>query len=168
MRGGAQALEGRYDYIIVGAGTAGCVLANRLSEDPRTRVLLIEAGGSDRYHWVHIPVGYLYCIGNQRTGWRMRTSAEPGLNGRSLAYPLGKLLGGCTSINGMISMRGQAGDYGHWRELGNAGRGGWEDVLPYVMKSEDYHGGGSALHGTARSAGSPTARSVGSRSGRLT
>jgi choline dehydrogenase len=146
MRGGPPALEGRYDYVIVGAGTAGCVLANRLSEDPRTRVLLVEAGGSDRYHWVHIPVGYLYCMGNQRTDWRMRTTAEPGLNGRSLAYPLGKLLGGCTSMNGMIYMRGQAGDYDHWRELGNHGWG-WEDVLPYFVKSEDYHGGISAFHG---------------------
>lgn len=142
----AAALEGRYDYIIVGAGTAGCVLANRLTEDPATRVLLLEAGGDDRYRWVHIPVGYLYCIGNPRTDWRMTTGAEPGLNGRSLSYPLGKLLGGCTSVNGMIYMRGQASDYDHWRALGNCGWG-WDDVLPYFIKSEDHHGGASEFHG---------------------
>jgi len=139
-------LDGRYDYIIVGAGTAGCVLANRLTADPATRVLLLEAGGSDNYHWVHIPVGYLYCIGNPRTDWMMRTAVEPGLNGRSLAYPRGKLLGGCSSVNGMIYMRGQAADYDGWRQMGNAGWG-WDDVLPYFLKSEDYHGGASALHG---------------------
>ena len=128
--------EGRYDYVIVGGGTAGCVLANRLSDDPRTRVLLLEAGGRDRYPWIHIPVGYLYCMGNPRTDWMMRTEAEPGLNGRSLSYPRGKVLGGCTAINGMIYMRGQAADYDHWRQLGNAGWG-WDDVLPYFRKSED-------------------------------
>jgi choline dehydrogenase len=140
-------LEGRYDYIIVGAGTAGCVLANRLSEDPKTRVLLIEAGGSDNYHWVHIPVGYLYCIGNPRTDWMMKTAEEPGLNGRSLVYPRGKVLGGCSSVNGMIYMRGQAADYDGWRQMGNTGWG-WDDVLPYFLKSEDHHGGPSALHGS--------------------
>jgi choline dehydrogenase len=139
-------LEGRYDYIIVGAGTAGCVLANRLTADPATRVLLLEAGGSDNYHWVHIPVGYLYCIGNPRTDWMMRTAAEPGLNGRSIAYPRGKVLGGCSSVNGMIYMRGQAADYEGWRQMGNAGWG-WDDVLPYFLKSEDHHGGKTALHG---------------------
>ena len=139
-------LEGRYDYIIVGAGTAGCVLANRLTQNPRTRVLLLEAGGSDNYHWVHIPVGYLYCIGNPRTDWMMKTAAEPGLNGRSLVYPRGKVLGGCTSINGMIYMRGQAADYDGWRQMGNVGWG-WDDVLPYFLKSEDHHGGKSAMHG---------------------
>jgi choline dehydrogenase len=139
-------LDGRYDYIIVGAGTAGCVLANRLTRDPGTRVLLLEAGGSDNYHWVHIPVGYLYCIGNPRTDWMMKTAPEPGLNGRSLVYPRGRLLGGCSSVNGMIYMRGQAADYDGWRQMGNDGWG-WEDVLPYFLRSEDHHAGKSELHG---------------------
>jgi choline dehydrogenase len=138
--------EGFYDYVIVGAGTAGCVLANRLTADGRTKVLLIEAGGSDLYHWVRIPVGYLYCIGNPRTDWMMKTDAEPGLNGRSLAYPRGKVLGGCTSVNGMIYMRGQAADYDLWRQLGNPGWG-WDDVLPYFRRSEDHWSGESPLHG---------------------
>ena len=138
-------LDGDYDYIIVGAGTAGCVLANRLSADPAVRVLLLEAGKHDNYHWVHIPVGYLYCIGNPRTDWMMKTAAEPGLNGRSLVYPRGKVLGGCSSVNGMIYMRGQAADYDHWRQLGNPGWA-WEDVLPYFLKSEDHHAGDSAMH----------------------
>ena len=137
---------GRYDYVIVGGGTAGCVLANRLSQDPRTRVLLLEAGGRDTYPWIHIPVGYLYCMNNPRTDWMMRTDAEPGLNGRSLAYPRGRVLGGCTAINGMIYMRGQAADYDHWRQLGNAGWG-WDDVLPWFRKSEDNFRGASDLHG---------------------
>jgi choline dehydrogenase len=127
----------KFDYVIVGAGTAGCVLANRLSADPNTSVLLIEAGGRDDYIWIHVPVGYLYCIDNPRTDWRFRTAEEPGLNGRSLLYPRGKVLGGCSSINGMIYMRGQADDYNHWSSLGNPGWA-WEDVLPVFRKSEDY------------------------------
>ncbi len=139
-------IDGDYDYIIVGAGTAGCVLANRLTEDPGVRVLLLEAGGKDNYHWVTIPVGYLYCIGNPRTDWMMKTAPEPGLNGRALVYPRGKILGGCSSVNGMIYMRGQAADYDGWRQAGNVGWG-WDDVLPYFIRSEDHHGGASDMHG---------------------
>jgi len=127
---------GTFDYVIVGAGSAGCVLANRLSQDPGVRVALLEAGGKDNYIWIQIPVGYLYCMGNPRTDWGYSTDPEPGLNGRSLGYPRGRVLGGCSSINGMIYMRGQARDYDHWRQLGNAGWS-WEDVLPYFIKSED-------------------------------
>jgi choline dehydrogenase-like flavoprotein len=125
-----------YDYIIVGAGTAGCLLANRLSADPKARVLLLEAGGKDNYHWIHIPVGYLYLMGNPRADWGFKTAAEPGLNGRSLNYPRGRVLGGCSSINGMIYMRGQARDYDTWRQMGNAGWA-WDDVLPYFKQHED-------------------------------
>ena len=125
-----------YDYIIVGAGSAGCLLANRLSADPGKRVLLLEAGGRDNYHWIHIPVGYLYLMGNPRADWGFKTANEPGLNGRSLNYPRGRVLGGCSSINGMIYMRGQARDYDLWRQMGNAGWG-WSDVLPDFKRHED-------------------------------
>lgn len=135
-----------YDFIIVGAGSAGCVLANRLSADPGTRVLLIEAGGRDNYHWIHVPIGYLYCIGNPRTDWGFRTEAEPGLGGRSLIYPRGRVLGGSSSINGMLYLRGQKADYDHWRQLGCTGWGA-DDVWPLFLKSEDYFGGASENHG---------------------
>ncbi|PYE22909.1 choline dehydrogenase [Paraburkholderia silvatlantica] len=143
----ARRLEGEFDYVIVGAGTAGCVLANRLTEDADVSVLLIEAGGSDDYHWIHIPVGYLYCIGNPRTDWLYKTAAEKGLNGRSLSYPRGRVLGGSSSINGMIYMRGQREDYDDWaRETGDSGWS-WDSVLPVFRRSEDHHGGASEFHG---------------------
>ncbi len=140
----------QFDYIIVGAGTAGCLLANRLSADRRKSVLLLEAGGEDNYIWIHIPVGYLYCIGNPRTDWLYSTEPEAGLDGRSIRYPRGKVFGGCSSINGMIYMRGQRGDYDAWSELGNSGWS-WDEVLPYFIQHEDYHkldaGGTDAMHG---------------------
>ncbi|HET7766518.1 MAG TPA: GMC family oxidoreductase N-terminal domain-containing protein [Burkholderiales bacterium] len=137
---------GAWDYVIVGGGTAGCVLANRLSADPDVTVLLLEAGGKDDWIWIHIPVGYLFCIGNPRTDWCYRTESEPGLNGRSILYARGKVLGGCSSINAMVYMRGQARDYDEWKSLGNPGWG-WNDVLPVFKRSEDYHLGADAAHG---------------------
>jgi choline dehydrogenase len=141
-----------YDVIIVGAGTAGCLLANRLSADPNLRVLLLEAGGDDNYHWVHIPVGYLYCHGNPRVDWGFKTTAQDGLNGRALNYPRGRVLGGCSSINGMIYMRGQARDYDLWRQLGNVGWG-WDDVLPYFKAHEDQLAMDEASFGDAHAKG---------------
>ena len=129
----------RFDYIIIGAGTAGCLLANRLSADPAKRVLLIEAGHKDDYHWIHIPVGYLYCIGNPRTDWLYNTEADKGLNGRTLRYPRGKVLGGCSSINGMIYMRGQARDYDQWAKLTGDTDWGWRQTLPDFLAHEDYY-----------------------------
>ena len=137
---------GTFDYVVVGAGSAGCVLANRLSADPRRRVLLLEAGGHDRLFWVRVPIGYLYTQGKPRTDWCFKTEAEPALGGRALNYPRGRLLGGSSSINGMIYMRGQAADYDHWRQLGCTGWG-WDDVLPLFRASEDHYGGANAFHG---------------------
>jgi choline dehydrogenase len=137
---------GPFDYVIVGAGSAGCVLANRLSADPATRVLLLEAGGRDNYFWIWIPVGYLFTINNPRTDWCFRTEAEPGLNGRALNYARGRVLGGCSSINAMIYMRGQQSDYDHWAALGNRGWS-WREILPYFIRVEDYAHGADALHG---------------------
>ena len=146
MGGQGEKHIGSFDYVIVGAGSAGCVLANRLSADPDVTVLLLEAGGRDNYHWIHIPVGYLYTMNNPRTDWCFMTEAEDGLNGRALNYPRGKVLGGCSSINGMIYMRGQARDYDQWRQMGNAGWS-WDDVLPWFKKSEDHFQGADEHHG---------------------
>jgi choline dehydrogenase len=140
-------LEGEFDYIVVGAGTAGCIVANRLSADSRNRVLLLEAGGTDNWIWFHIPVGYLFAIGNPRSDWMFKTEAEAGLNGRALAYPRGKVIGGSSAINAMITMRGQAADYDHWRQLGLDGWG-WDDVLPVFRGLEDHFLGESDHHGT--------------------
>jgi choline dehydrogenase len=137
---------GSFDYVVVGGGSAGCVLANRLSADPHCRVLLLEAGGPDNYFWIWIPVGYLFTINNPRTDWCFKTEPEPGLNGRTLHYARGRVLGGCSSINAMIYMRGQQSDYDHWAALGNPGWS-WKEVLPYFIRVEDYAHGADDLHG---------------------
>ena len=143
----AKPIDGEYDYIIVGAGSAGCLLANRLSADPASRVLVLEAGGRDNWIWFHIPVGYLFAIGNPRSDWCFKTEPEEGLNGRSLSYPRGKVIGGSSAINAMVYMRGQAADYDHWRQLGLTGWG-WDDVLPFFKRHEDHFLGESELHGS--------------------
>ena len=139
--------SGTWDYIVVGAGTAGCLLANRLSADPGVRVLLLEAGGRDDWIWLRIPVGYLYCLGNPRTDWCYRTEPDAGLNGRSILYARGKVLGGCSSINGMIYMRGQARDYDEWAQRTADAGWNWNAVLPVFKQTEDYFGGADAAHG---------------------
>ena len=142
----ATPMEGEFDYIIVGAGSAGCVLANRLSADPNNRVLLLEAGGRDNWIWFHIPVGYLFAIGNPRSDWMFKTAPQPGLNGRTLNYPRGKVIGGSSAINAMVYMRGQAGDYDHWRQLGLPGWS-WDDVKPFFRRMTDHFLGESEHHG---------------------
>jgi len=146
-------MDHEFDYIIVGAGTAGCLLANRLSADASKRVLLIEAGGPDNYPWIHIPVGYLYCIGNPRTDWRYQTEPDAGLNGRRLLYPRGKTLGGCSSINGMIYMRGQARDYDGWADLLADDAWRWENCLPDFMRHESHYKLDSAQRNTDKVSG---------------
>ncbi len=143
----ARTIEGEWDYIVCGAGTAGCLMANRLSADRRNRVMLLEAGTKDDWIWFHIPVGYLFAINNPRADWMFRTEAEPGLNGRSLIYPRGKVIGGSSAINAMITMRGQSADYDHWRQLGLTGWG-WDDVKPLFVGLEDHFLGTSEHHGT--------------------
>ena len=143
---GATRLDGEYDYIVVGAGSAGCVVANRLSADPTKRVLLLEAGGRDNWIWFHIPVGYLFAIGNPRSDWMFETEPQPGLNGRALKYPRGKVIGGSSAINAMISMRGQAEDYDHWRQLGLTGWG-WDDVRAVFRRLDNHFLGDTEHHG---------------------
>ena len=136
-----------YDYIIIGAGSAGCVLANRLSVNGSNKILLLEAGGKDTYPWLHIPVGYFKTMHNPKVDWCFKIESDPGLNGRKMNYPRGKVLGGSSSINGLLYIRGQSNDYNYWRQLGNVGWG-WDDVLPYFKKSENQERGESKFHGT--------------------
>jgi len=140
--------SGQWDYVIVGAGSAGCLLANRLSADPDVSVLLLEAGGKDNWHWIHIPVGYLYCIGNPRTDWCYKTVAEAGLNGRTINYPRGRVLGGSSSINAMLYLRGQARDYDEWAQLTGDSGWSWQHALPAFMDIEDHWRGADEKHGT--------------------
>ena len=135
-----------FDYIVVGAGSAGCVLAARLSEDPATRVLLIEAGPPDRSLWIHLPIGYGRTMWSDTYNWRFQTDPDPNMNGRRIYWPRGKTLGGCSSINGLIYIRGQREDYDHWAALGNTGWG-YDDVLPYFIKSEGNQRGAIPFHG---------------------
>jgi choline dehydrogenase len=138
---------GPFDYVIVGGGTAGCVLANRLSADRDVRVLLLEAGPKDDWIWIHIPVGYLYCIGNPRTDWCYRTEPDPGLNGRSILYARGRVLGGCSSINAMLYLRGQRRDYDEWAQLTGDADWSWARVFPIFKATEDHYAGASDIHG---------------------
>jgi choline dehydrogenase len=144
--------EEAFDFIVIGAGSAGCVLANRLSADPKNRVLLLEAGGPDRNFWLHLPIGYYRTIFNTRLGWGYETEPDPGLNGRKVPWPRGKVLGGSSAINGLVYIRGQKEDFDHWRQLGNAGWS-YEDVLPYFKRAEDQQRGADQYHG----AGGPLA-----------
>jgi choline dehydrogenase len=146
MNEAPRPFAGEYDYVVAGAGSAGCVVANRLSADPSKRVLLLEAGGQDNWIWYHVPVGYLFAIGNPRSDWMFETTPQPGLNGRALAYPRGKVIGGSSAINAMITMRGQAADYDAWRDSGLPGWG-WDDVLPVFRDIEDHFLGESEVHG---------------------
>ena len=136
-----------FDYIIIGAGSAGCVLANRLSRDPKIKILLLEAGGKDTNPWIHIPGGYFKTMHNPKTDWCFKIEKDLGLNNREMDFPRGKILGGSSSINGMLYIRGQSNDYNYWRQLGNVGWS-WEDVLPYFKKAEDNQDGENKFHGT--------------------
>jgi choline dehydrogenase len=134
-----------FDYVVVGGGSSGCVLANRLSEDPKNSVCLIEAGPKDRSPWIHLPIGYAKTMWDPKLNWKFQTEPDPGVNNRQVYWPRGKTLGGSSSINGLIFIRGQKEDYDTWRDLGNSGWG-WDDVLPYIKKAEGYDRLGEPLH----------------------